>query len=152
MRILAPPFLALAFLAGCDGNSTGSGQAASPEATDTPAPVPSGSPVPVITTIPAALQGRWGLVAADCEPGRSDAKGLLTIDAATLKFYESVGKLDRIEEASDMHIRGTFTFMGEGMAWRREVLLELREGGDLLVRRDYGDDAPAGPFRYSRCP
>ena len=40
-------------------------------------------------SIPAALQGRWGLTPADCMPGQSDAKGLLTITANDLRFYES---------------------------------------------------------------
>src|SRR6478752_2914554 len=46
-------------------------------------------PAPAAMAIPAALQGRWGLTPADCMSGRSDAKGLLTIAADGLQFYES---------------------------------------------------------------
>src|SRR5215212_795465 len=56
-----------------------------PHAATTPArrlPAPA-------ATIPAALQGRWGLSPADCMPGRSDAKGLLIISPGELRFYES---------------------------------------------------------------
>ncbi|OYW44045.1 MAG: hypothetical protein B7Z08_04060 [Sphingomonadales bacterium 32-68-7] len=102
--------------------------------------------------IPAAMLGRWGLVAADCEPGRDDAKGLMTVEAAHLRFYESIGTLDDdIDELSATRIRADFDFTGEGMTWDREMTLELQDGGRTLVRQEYGDDAMAGPLRYSKC-
>jgi hypothetical protein len=49
--------------------------------------------------IPAALHGRWGMTPADCTSTRGDAKGLLTIGPADLRFYESraipAAKLER---------------------------------------------------------
>ncbi|GGD88433.1 hypothetical protein GCM10011515_05140 [Tsuneonella deserti] len=100
-------------------------------------------------TIPPALQGRWGMVPADCTSTRGDAKGLLTITDTTLKFYESVGKLGSLESRSDNAIRAQFAFTGEGMNWTRDV--ELSAAGDKLIRTERGGDQPGGPFTYTRC-
>jgi hypothetical protein len=119
-----------------------------PNITTTPAPGETTEP----RTIPAAIQGRWGLTEADCEPGRADAKGLLTISADRLEFYESVGRLDSIDEAGANRIRADFDFTGEGMTWERDISLDLQDGGQTLVRREYGEDAAADAFRYTKCP
>ena len=102
--------------------------------------------------IPVSTQGRWGLVPADCTSIRGDAKGLLIVSATTLTFYESRGTLKRIAERSDMRLRATFAFSGEGMTWTRDELLEVKDGGKTLIRREYGEDAAPGPFKYARCP
>jgi hypothetical protein len=112
-------------------------------------PVDTGTPAP--TEIPATIRGRWGLVPADCDPARDDAKGLLTITAEKLEFYESVGTLDTIMEAEPSRIRAAFDFEGEGMTWQREVVLDVQDNGATLIRREYGEDAAPGPFRYAKC-
>jgi hypothetical protein len=96
------------------------------------------------TEIPAPLRGRWGLVPADCTSTRGDAKGLLTITADKLEFYESVGTLDTIMDAEPTRIRATFDFEGEGMTWQREVVLDVQDDGATLIRREYGEDAAPG--------
>ncbi|MBO9517718.1 MAG: hypothetical protein J7493_06590 [Porphyrobacter sp.] len=101
--------------------------------------------------IPEALRGRWGLVPADCEPGRDDAKGLLTITETKLEFYESVGTLEGIEEFDPSRIRASFNFTGEGQEWERDVVLDAQDQGKTLIRREYGEDAAPGPFRYTKC-
>lgn len=101
--------------------------------------------------IPAAVQGRWGLVAADCTSTKGDAKGLLTIDAADLRFYESHGELARIREKDAARIVADYKFSGEGMEWDRLMVLDVQDGGKTLIRRDYGEGAAAGPMRYRRC-
>jgi hypothetical protein len=118
--------------------------------TPTPAPRASGPGIPEFG-IPEALQGRWGLVPADCTSTRGDAKGLLIVSSTTLTFYESRGILTRIDERSDSRIRAAFAFSGEGMTWRRDEVLDAQNGGKTLVRREYGEDAAPGPFRYTRC-
>jgi len=139
---------ALLALAACDGGPS----EADPAATETPAaPAPPQiAPAPA-KAIPVAVQGRWGLAAADCEPGRADANGLLTITAARLEFYESVGTLGDIREVDENRIHASFDFTGEGMEWERDMALELQETGDALVRREYGADAAPGSFRYTKC-
>jgi hypothetical protein len=123
-----------------EGNVVGGGAVSQPNA-----------PAQEAAGIPTAIQGRWGLVAADCEPGRADAKGLLTITADKLEFYESVGKLAEVEKVADDSIRASFDFEGEGMEWQREMTLELQETGAALVRREFGADAAPGSFRYTKC-
>ena len=71
------------------------------------------------------------------------------IDGTSLKFYESLGKLGAIAEVGDSRIRASFDFTGEGMTWQREETLELQDG--TLIRREAGQDAAPGPFKYTRC-
>jgi len=152
MKRLIFPLLALAVLAACDSSTpdetstpAATGEVAEPQATA----IASAEPAP--STIPTAIQGRWGMVPADCDPARDDAKGLLTIGPTKLEFYESVGTLTDIEEASATRIRASFAFTGEGMAWQRDAALEVQDNGQTLIRREYGEDAAPGPLRYSKC-
>lgn len=109
------------------------------------------TPTPLPTEIPAQFQGRWGLNENDCSGDPAAAKGLLTIDATTLTFYESTGTLDDVTEAARGRLRGNFSFTGEGMEWKRDVVLDLRDDGTVLVRREFGDDASPEPFDYMKC-
>lgn len=152
---------ALLVLAACDNGTQGADttteeaaaqgeMAANSSVAPAPSPPPdTGTPAP--TELPAVLRGRWGLVAADCDPARDDAKGLLTITGDKLEFYESVGTLDTIMEADPTRIRAAFDFEGEGMTWQREVVLDVQDNGKTLIRREYGEDAAPGPFRYAKC-
>ncbi len=107
---------------------------------------------PAATAIPAALHGRWGLVAADCTSTRGDAKGLLTIDATMLRFYESRGTLIRIAETEPSRIVADFAFSGEGQTWQRRMTLDVQDNGQTLIRRESGGDgAMPGPLRYRKC-
>lgn len=132
--------------AAVDGDLAANGSVAP---TASPAPVDTGTPAP--TELPAVFQGRWGMVPADCTSTRGDAKGLLTITASKLQFYESVGTLDTIMDAEPTRVRAAFDFEGEGMKWQREIVLDLQDDGATLIRRDYGEDAAPGPFRYAKC-
>lgn len=104
------------------------------------------------TAIPAALQGRWGQVANDCQPGRADAKGLLVITADTLKFYESSGKVGKVETRTASRLVANFAMMGEGMEWNRRMAFDLSNGGRTMVRNESGAEAPYEPVTYQRCP
>jgi len=161
MRAITFPLLALVALTACDSGTQGAGtteqeaEAAGnivDNSSVAPAPSPpieTGTPAP--TEIPAAMRGRWGLVAADCTSTRGDAKGLLTITGDKLEFYESVGTLDTVMDAEPTRIRASFDFEGEGMNWEREVVLDVQDDGGTLIRREYGDEAAPGPFRYTKC-
>ena len=113
--------------------------------------VAAATPTPLPTEIPADYQGRWGLTAEDCTGDAAAAKGLLEIASTELKFYESVGKLESVTGATGGRFRGEFAFTGEGQEWQRDVVLDLREGGKILVRREFGEGASPEPFDYTRC-
>ncbi len=161
MNIRLLPLAALVMLAACDGGTPDETPAEAPAApaddagavAPAPAPPTTSQPAEIAASsdIPAAMRGRWGLVAADCEPGRADAKGLMTVSARKLEFYESVGTLARATEGDRTHLRGVFDFTGEGMSWQRDQSLELTEGGRALVRREFGQDASPEPLQYNKC-
>ena len=113
--------------------------------------VAAATPTPLPTEIPADYQGRWGLTAEDCTGDAAAAKGLLEIAATELKFYESVGTLETVTGATGDRFRGEFAFTGEGQEWQRDVVLDLREGGKILVRREFGEGASPEAFDYTRC-
>ncbi len=128
--------------------------ASAPAATALPEPLPTAT-APVDTAsageIPSAIQGMWGMNEADCDRSRGDAKGNLRIGPKKLEFYESVATLGKIQERDANHIRATYGFEGEGQTWGMDVVLEVKDGGKRLVRRDYGADAIPGPLQYLRC-
>ncbi|WP_165912335.1 hypothetical protein [Novosphingobium sp. PhB165] len=138
-------------LAGCSKQpaskeqATATGEPAAAEtSTVTEAPLPS--------EIPESLRGRWGLVNGDCTSTRGDAKGLLTIDATRLTFYESVASLGTVKSAADDAIEAEFAFSGEGQSWKLDVSLASPDGGHTLVRKDTGPDAAPETLTYTRCP
>jgi hypothetical protein len=125
------------------------GSSEEPTAEQSAAATPTPTPLP--TEIPAGYQGRWGMTAEDCTGDAAAAKGLLEISPTELKFYESVGTLETVTGATGDRFRGAFAFTGEGMSWERDVVLDLRDGGKILVRREFGEDASPEPFDYTRC-
>ena len=111
------------------------------------------TPLPELlgTAIPEALHGRWGLVPADCTSTRGDAKGLITIDAERIEFYESRAVVDEIEEQDTGMIRARFAFTGEGQEWTRDIEWRLSEDGAKLMRSETGEDALDEPLSYTKC-
>lgn len=107
---------------------------------------PPDDTAPAGATIPEALHGRWGMVPADCTSTRGDAKGLLTISAGELRFYESVARPAAEIEASADSISGQFAFTGEGTTWTRFQSLELQDG--KLVR---SENEPTQSYTYVAC-
>jgi len=118
---------------------------------DEEVPYAATNPPSLPTAFPTAIQGRWGLVPADCTSTKGDAKGLLEISPDRVKFYESVGVLGAVIEGDDDDIRATFSFTGEGMEWRRDMEFDLEDDGKVLIRKEFGQDAAPGEFRYTRC-
>ncbi len=97
-------------------------------------------------TLPAALQGRWGLTPGDCTSTRGDAKGLLVIGPTELKFYESRAVPSQGIETSPHSASGNFSFTGEGQSWSKYEALHL--SGGKLVRTE---QEPTASFTYARC-
>jgi hypothetical protein len=96
--------------------------------------------------IPAALQGRWALTAADCTSTHGDTKGLLVITPAELHFYESRA-VPAAEVTSDSDsISGNFAFTGEGQSWTKYEALKVDKRG--LTRTETN---PTASFSYAKC-
>ncbi len=132
--------------------TVGSAVDAGSDATVGPASATPSSPAATDAEIPSVLRGRWGLVPADCTSTRGDAKGLLTIGADKLEFYESVAQLENVKEAGADRIDASYAFTGEGQTWNLDVSLSTPDGGETLIRRDSGPDAQPGPLTYTKCP
>jgi hypothetical protein len=161
--MLRVPFMsifALLAVASCGGRDPVDDKAAAKTTglpdVNIPAPSPTGEPrgptspakpepAPA-ASIPAALQGRWGLTPADCMPGRSDAKGLLTITAADLQFYESRAVPAGNVNTDANSISGDFAFSGEGQSWTKYEALKVEKG--RLTRTE---TKPAASFSYAKC-
>ncbi len=111
-----------------------------------PAPnsIEGASAVPGEVLIPSQYRGRWGLVAADCTSTRGDAKGLIMIDAGTVKFYESLATLKEQRPAIATSFSGLYDFSGEGQTWKK--VMTFTRTGDTLKRAD-----DEGSFTYTRC-
>jgi hypothetical protein len=103
---------------------------------------------PATVAIPAAFHGRWGMGPEDCTSTRGDAKGLITIDASSIKFFESSGTLTKVTGDFPENFTGTFAFTGEGMNWTNSQNLKLTGSSNTLVRKQAD---LAQPFTYKRC-
>jgi hypothetical protein len=121
---------------------------ATPDATGAPpANAVAAQPLPTAATkVPASLHGRWGLTPGDCTSTRGDAKGLLIVGPADLKFYESRAVPGPDTQTSSDSISGNFAFTGEGQTWTKFQALERQ--GDQLVRTESN---PMASFTYARC-
>jgi hypothetical protein len=117
----------------------------------TPSAVPTQAAVEA-PEIPEALRGRWGLVPADCTSTKGDTKGLMTVSADKLEFYESVASLGPVEKVGANSISAAYEFTGEGQTWIQDVALSLSADGKTLERKDSGPDAASGPLAYKKCP
>jgi hypothetical protein len=159
-RLTAAGLAIVLTLAGCAKPDPVDGKAARAAAklpdVNAPAPTTIGEPhvatspahpLPApAATIPAALQGRWGLSPADCTSTRGDAKGLLVVSPGELRFYESAAVPDRGVETDLNSISGRFAFTGEGQSWTKYEALKLDK--QVLVRTEAN---PTASFSYAKC-
>lgn len=139
-------------IVGNEAGPVGNGNESTGNASAAPAGTEASGEAEDRDKIPLAMRGRWGLVAADCTSTHGDAKGLLEISGTALTFFESRGTLKGFIEWAPARIRADFDFLGEGMSWRREMALDLKDGGRTLIRTEYGEDAAPAPLSYRRCP
>lgn len=98
--------------------------------------------------IPAAFHGRWGMTPADCTSTRGDAKGLIAIDAGSIKFFESKGILTKVTLDAPENFTGTFAFTGEGQSWTNSQNLKLTGSSNTLIR---SETDVAQSYSYKRC-
>jgi hypothetical protein len=114
------------------------------EADDSGSEQPSPPGTPEASMIPDQYRGRWGMVAADCDQSRSDAKGAITIGEKTIKFYEATATLKEQRPAIATSFSGLFGFTGEGQTWQK--VMTFTRTGDTLKRAE-----ETGTFTYKRC-
>jgi len=114
------------------------------EADDAGSETPSPPGTPEARMIPDQYRGRWGMVAADCDQGRSDAKGAITIGEKSIRFYESTATLKKQRPAIATSFSGLFGFTGEGQTW--EKVMTFTRSGNTLTRAEN-----EGTFTYKRC-
>lgn len=163
LRTIAPLIVPIAMLAvvACSGRHPVDDQANdaaglpasrenAPDATGAP-PANKANPATSATAasaarIPAALYGRWGLAPNDCTSTRGDAKGLLLITPAELRFYESRAVPGSNTSTRPDSISGSFTFTGEGQTWSKFIALQIQKDG--LVRTESN---PSASFTYAKC-
>ena len=152
--VLAPALAAALALAACNPAPSET----APAGEDTAAQPQPAAPSPTASapvgrapslTIPSAFHGRWGMVPADCDPARDDAKGLITISAGEIKYYESVARPARVAESAPDRLKAVFAFTGEGMEWEREMTLSV--SGESLTLDDVGEDTAPEPELRTRC-
>ena len=163
MRFRLPviSFAAMAILAACgkpDPVADNANGAKLPAPVNDTAPSPEGTPpendtqaapvapTPPAATIPAALQGRWGLTPGDCTSTRGDAKGLMVVSTGDLRFYESRAVPASVLRADGDSISGDFHFTGEGQSWTKFEKIERQK--DRLVRTESN---PAASYTYAKC-
>lgn len=96
--------------------------------------------------MPAAFLGRWGLVPADCTSTLGDNKGLMTVEADRLTFYESRAAIAKLTALSPTELRVTLSFSGEGQEWTEDTPLTLENNDNVLTRFADGET-----LRYTRC-
>ncbi|MFW2850924.1 hypothetical protein ACM61V_03215 [Sphingomonas sp. TX0543] len=108
-------------------------------------PTQAPSPIPD-KRIPVSFQGRWGLVPADCTTTNGDEKGLMTVTADRLSFYESRATITKLVAVSPTVLDATLAFSGEGQTWEEKTPLTLSENGTVLSRVADGQT-----LRYTRC-
>ena len=114
------------------------------EADDAGSEEPSPPGTPEAGMIPAHYRGRWGMVPADCDQRRSDAKGAMTIGERSIIFYESRAMLKERRPAIATSFAGLFAFTGEGQSWQK--VITFTRTGDTLKRAE-----ESGTFTYKRC-
>ena len=102
-------------------------------------------PVPV-AKIPAALQGRWALAPRDCTAPPPEAKGLLVITPAEMRFYESRAVPSTDAQADNVSMGGNFAFTGEGQSWTKYEALKVDR--QTLTRTE---THPMASFSYAKC-
>ncbi|MGE8132983.1 hypothetical protein ACQKO5_05190 [Novosphingobium subterraneum] len=155
LLLLAAPLA----LAACSDPSPEPGASATPSLAPTvseseamvPPVSPAASAPAADGVFPVAMRGKWGVNAADCNPARGDDKGAITVGERSVKFYESVGEIASVKDIDRNTLRAVFDYEGEGMKWQRDASYKLEDGGKTLVLTEFGDDAPQGPRRHSRC-
>jgi len=81
--------------------------------------------------VPTAFTGRWAGSASACAQQGDDMR--LQVNADSLVFYESEGRISRVDRLPGDRLRVTANYSGEGETWTRTSTLALSGNGDVLT-------------------
>lgn len=84
-----------------------------------------------LAIIPARFHGQWNGDRTACGTGASETR--LRVDGDSLRFYESVGNVRRVEVEGERVIIVTAEYRGEGQTWQNERRLSLSADGNSLT-------------------
>lgn len=128
------PTVAALMLAGCT----------TAPATDSSGPISDQSPAP-IDAIPANFLGIWDANAESC--GWESSNGRVYIEEQALTYYESVARVQSIQQPRPQAIRLDLAFTGEGQTWDKTLTLALSPSGNELTF----DDPDISRYTLTRC-
>lgn len=95
--------------------------------------------------LPTAMQGAWTSVNGNCGD-RADPMRL-TVRPTALAFYESEGKVLKLEPTEGNTVNATLRYTGEGESWERTQRITLSDDGQTLSIA-----GPTGTVSRKRCP
>ncbi|MFN3387805.1 MAG: hypothetical protein ACK40O_02670 [Allosphingosinicella sp.] len=130
-RPLGFPLLLLAGLAACGAPPPEN--AAEPE-TGAEAPIEqTAEPAAesALTAVPQRFRGRWNASAEACAAGAGEMG--LEVAGDTLRFHESVGRVQSVRQVAPNAVEAELAFEGEGQSWRETRTLRLLQDGRLSV-------------------
>ena len=110
-------------------------------------PVTLPSPA-AVSSIPAAFQGRWGMVVNDCAPEQGGSKGLMVVTGSGLSLGGSRVPVSSLAMIGSSALTVELADAGGVRSATRAARLTLLDDGNTLVRQE--QNSPA--LRYSRCP
>jgi hypothetical protein len=153
----AVPITTLLLLAACSGGDDGRSNTQEAAIANRITLDASGKPQPVSATsrrdhaapdFPSAMLGRWGITEADCDPSNNDNKGLMVVNADSVRFYDTQAKLVGAERRSEYTVAADLGFKRDGRKWTARQSFALAGGGTALLR---GEQSPVKTYRYGRC-
>lgn len=101
------------------------------------------------TNIPENIRGTWALSKQNCDKLNPQQ---ITIDSKTIKFFEGSAELLEITELEPTRIVGKFSYtLLNGKVVPYQMILDAQDNGNVLVRREYGENSKPGPIKYVRC-
>ena len=119
------------------------------EATGAASPQPANTSAEV-TAIPAQFLGVWDNVEGNCT-ATSDLR--MDVRPREIEFYESLGKVSKVELENPQSALVTLDMAGEGETWQVTNRFVLSEGGTRLVPEQVGEEAGTyTPMPLKKCP
>lgn len=125
------PLLLLAGLAACGGPApeNDSMPAAGAEAPIEQAVAPIAEAA--LTAVPERFRGRWNASAEACAASSGDMG--LDVAGDSLRFHESVGRVQSVRQVAPNAVEAELALEGEGQTWRETRTLRLLQDGRLAV-------------------